>query len=137
MRGFLIRAAVVALGLWLASRIVPGIAIDSAGTLIAAALLLGIVNAILRPILVILTLPITLLTLGIFLLVINGLMIELVAWLLPGFHVPSLWPATLTAIVVSVTSWVVTGFIGGSGQVQVVTDPRVIELSRTRDGHYQ
>jgi putative membrane protein len=129
MRGFLIRAAVVALGLWLASRIVPGIAIDSAGTLI--------VNAILRPILVILTLPITLLTLGIFLLVINGLMIELVAWLLPGFHVPSLWPATLTAIVVSVTSWVVTGFIGGSGQVQVVTDPRVIELSRTRDGHYQ
>ena len=137
MRGFLIRAAVVALGLWLASRIVPGIAIDTPETLIAAAILLGIVNAILRPILVILTLPITLLTLGIFLLVINGLMIELVAWLLPGFHVPSLWPATLTAIVVSLTSWVVTGFIGSRGQVQDMTDPRVVELTRTRDGRYQ
>ena len=100
MRGFLIRAAVVALGLLLSSRIVPGVSIETTGTLILAALLLGVVNAVLRPLLIILTLPITLLTLGIFLLVINGLMIELVAWLLPGFHVASLWPAMLTAVVV-------------------------------------
>jgi hypothetical protein len=51
--------------------------------------------------------------------------------------VASLWPATLTAIVVSLTSWVVTGFIGSSGQVQVVTDPRIIELTRTSDGRYR
>ena len=87
--------------------------------------------------LIILTLPITLLTLGIFLLVINGLMVELVAWLLPGFHVASLWPATVTAVVVSLTSWVVTGFIGSSGQVQNMTDPRVIELTRMTDGRYR
>jgi len=91
MRGFLIRAAVVALGLWLASQIVPGVEIRSTGSLIAAALLLGIVNAFVRPILVILTLPITLLTLGLFLLVINGLMIELVSHFLTGFVVVGLW----------------------------------------------
>ena len=77
MEGFLIRAVVVGIGLWLASQIVPGIEFRSTETLIAAALLLGIVNALVRPIIVILTLPITLLTLGLFLLVINGLMAKI------------------------------------------------------------
>ena len=75
MEGFLIRAVVVGIGLWLASKIVGGIAFNSTETLIAAALLLGIINAFVRPVIVILTLPITLLTLGLFLLVINALMI--------------------------------------------------------------
>ena len=121
MRGFLIRAAVVALGLWLASQIVPGVEIRSTGSLVAAALLLGIVNAFVRPILVILTLPITLLTLGLFLLVINGLMIELVSHFLTGFVVNGLWPAILSAIVVGVTSWLMAGFIGPQGRIEVVT----------------
>ena len=125
MRGFLIRAAVVALGLWLASQIVPGVEIRSTGSLIAAALLLGVVNAFVRPILVILTLPITLLTLGLFLLVINGLMIELVSHFLKGFVVDGLWPAILTALVVSVTSWLMSGFIGPQGRIEVVTVHRV------------
>jgi putative membrane protein len=121
MRGFLIRAAVVALGLWLASQIVPGVEIRSTGALIAAALLLGVVNAVVRPILVILTFPITLLTLGLFLLVINGLMIELVSHFLDGFVVVGLWPAILCAIVVSITSWLMSGFIGPQGRIEVVT----------------
>ncbi len=121
MRGFLIRAVVVALGLWLASQIVPGVEIRSTGTLIAAALLLGVVNAFVRPILVILTFPITLLTLGLFLLVINGLMIELVSHFLTGFVVDGLWPAILTAVVVAVTSWLMSGFIGPQGRIEVVT----------------
>jgi putative membrane protein len=121
MRGFLIRAAVVALGLWLASQIVPGVEVRSVSSLIAAALLLGVVNAIVRPILVILTLPITLLTLGLFLLVINGLMIELVSHFLSGFVVVGLWPAILSAIVVSITSWLMSGFIGPQGRIEVVT----------------
>jgi len=121
MRGFLIRAAVVALGLWLASQIVPGVEIRSTGSLIAAALLLGVVNAFVRPILVILTLPVTLLTLGLFLLVINGLMIELVSHFLDGFVVDGLWPAIRCAIVVSVTSWLMSGFIGPQGRIEVVT----------------
>jgi putative membrane protein len=115
MRGFLIRAAVVALGLWLASQIVPGVEIRSTGALIAAALLLGVVNAVVRPILVILTFPITLLTLGLFLLIINGLMVELVAHFLKGFEVDGLWPAILTSLVVSLTSWVMSCFVGPAG----------------------
>ena len=121
MEGFLIRAVVVGIGLWLASRIVSGIGFDSNGTLIAAALLLGIVNAFVRPIIVILTLPITLLTLGIFLLVINALMIELVAYFLPGFIVAGFWSAIFAAIVVSLTSWVMSGWIGPRGRIEVVT----------------
>jgi len=121
MEGFLIRAVVVGIGLWLASKIVSGIGFDSNGTLIAAALLLGIVNAFVRPIVVILTLPITLLTLGIFLLVINALMIELVAYFLPGFVVAGFWSAIFAAIIVSLTSWVMSGWIGPRGRIEVVT----------------
>ena len=121
MRGFLIRAVVVAIGLWLASQIVPGVEIRSTGSLVAAALLLGIVNAFVRPILVILTLPITLLTLGLFLLVINGLMIELVSHFLGGFVVLGLWPAILASVVVAITSWLMSGFIGPQGRIEVVT----------------
>ena len=121
MEGFLIRAVVVGIGLWLASKVISGIGFDSTGTLIAAALLLGIVNAFVRPIIVILTLPITLLTLGIFLLVINALMIELVAYFLPGFVVAGFWPAIGAAIVVSLTSWVMSGWIGPRGRIEVMT----------------
>jgi putative membrane protein len=121
MEGFLIRAAVVGIGLWLASKIVPGVEFNSTGTLIAAALLLGIVNAFVRPIIVILTLPITLLTLGLFLLVINALMILLVAWFLPGFMVAGFWSAIGAAIVVSLTSWVMSGWIGPRGRIEVMT----------------
>jgi len=122
MQWFLVRAAVVAIGLWLASKIVPGVTIHSPGDLIAAALLLGIVNAFVRPILVILTFPITLLTLGLFLLVINGLMIELVAYFLKGFTVTGFWPAVFASIVVSLTSWVMSGWVGPPhGRIEVVT----------------
>jgi putative membrane protein len=121
MEGFLIRALLVAVGLWLASKIVPGIDFNTTGTLIAAALLLGIVNAFVRPIIIILTLPITLLTLGLFLLVINALMIMLVAWFLPGFLVAGFWSAVFAAIIVSLTSWVMSGWIGPRGRVEVIT----------------
>jgi putative membrane protein len=120
MVGFLIRAAVVALGLWVASRIVPGIAFTSTESLIWAALLLGVVNSIVRPVLVILTIPITILTLGLFLLVINGLMIELVAHFLKGFEVDGLGPAILTSLVVSLTSWVISSLVGPSGYEVIV-----------------
>lgn len=115
MNGFLIRAAVVAVGLWVASNIVPGISFTSTGSLIWTALVLGVVNAFVRPIMIVLTFPITILTLGLFLLVINGLMIELVAYFLSGFHVDGLWPAILTSVVVSLTSWVISWLVGPKG----------------------
>lgn len=126
MRGFVIRAAIVALGLWLASELLPGgVEIRNSGTLIAAAVLLAVINAIVRPVLIILTLPITLLTLGLFLLVINGLMIELVGAFLSGFQVHGLGSAILAAIIISITSWLVNGFIGHDGRVEVITVRRV------------
>jgi putative membrane protein len=115
MNGFLIRAAVVAVGLWVASGIVPGISFASTGTLIWTALALGVVNAFVRPIMILLTFPITILTLGLFLLVINGLMIELVAHFLTGFHVEGLGSAILTSLVVSLTSGVISSLVGPSG----------------------
>ena len=122
MEGFLIRAVVVGIGLWLASQIVWGVEFTSTQSLIAAALLLGVVNAFVRPVLIILTLPITLITLGFFLLVINGLMILLVASFLKGFIVLGFWPAFFTAIVVSLTSWVMSGWIGPpKGRIDVIT----------------
>ena len=120
MVGFLIRAAVVAVGLWVASLIVPGVSFTSNESLIWAALLLGVVNAIVRPILIILTIPITILTLGLFLLVINGLMVELVSHFLGGFQVAGLGTAILVSLVVSLTSWVISWFVGPRGLEVVV-----------------
>lgn len=115
MMGFLLRAVITAIGLWLASVLVPAVHIDSAGTLILAAILLGVVNAIVRPIAFILTLPITILTLGLFLLVLNTIMVWLVARIIPGFHAPWFMPAFLTAIIVWIVSWVGSSLIGHRG----------------------
>ena len=120
MLGFVLRLLIGALGLWLASELVPGIAVHGAWTLLGAALLLGIVNAVVRPLLVILTLPITVLTLGLFLLVINAATLGLVAWMLDNFTIAGFWPALLGAIVVSVTGWLASYFIGPRGRVEVI-----------------
>ena len=112
MVGFVLRAVIAALGLWLATRWVQGISIDSATTLLLAGLLLGVVNAFVRPVVTILTLPITLITLGLFLLVINAGMVGLVAAMLAGFHVQNFAAALLTAIIVTLTGWVGSWFIG-------------------------
>ncbi|ODT86922.1 phage holin family protein [Phenylobacterium sp. SCN 70-31] len=106
MAKFLIRAVIAALGLWVASRFVPGVHMDDTGTLVLAALLLGIVNAVVRPVVVILTLPLTLLTLGLFLLVVNAGMIGLVAWFLEGFRVDGLIPGVLAAVITGLASWI-------------------------------
>jgi putative membrane protein len=120
MAGFIVRLLVVALGLWLASEWVPGIEIKGVWTLIGAALLLGIVNAVVRPLLIILTLPFTILTLGLFLLVINAAMLGLVAWMFEHFTLSGFWPALLGSIVVSVTGWLASYFIGPRGRVEVI-----------------
>lgn len=125
MIGFLLRVLIVAIGLWVASKIVPGVTIDDAGTLLIAALLLGVVNAFVRPVVVILTLPLTILTLGLFLLVINAAMVSLVAWLLDGMVVAGFWSALFGAIVVSVTGWIASGFIGDQGRVEKMPATRV------------
>ena len=119
MIGFLARLLIVALALWLASEWVPGIEIRGAWTLLGAALLLGLVNAIVRPLLVLLTLPFTLITLGLFLLVINAAMLGLVAWAFDDFSIAGFWPALFGAIVVSVIGWVASALIGPRGRIEV------------------
>jgi putative membrane protein len=118
MRGFVVRLLITALGLWIAARLLPGIAFVSTRALIVSALVLGFVNALIRPVIFILTLPLTILTLGLFILVVNGISLALVAWLVPGFHVAGLWSATWGAIIVSLTSWVASHFVGGSGRIE-------------------
>lgn len=109
MLGFLIRTALVALGLWLATDWVSGVSIDTPSTLILAGILLGVVNSIVRPIAILLTLPMTIVTLGLFLLVINAGMVALVAWMLPGMHVAGFGAAFWTSILVSLVSSSVPG----------------------------
>jgi putative membrane protein len=106
MMRFLLRATIAALGLWLATELVSGIRIATPGTLVLAALLLGVCNALVRPILVVLTLPITVVTLGLFLLVVNAAVFALVAALIPGFTVAGFLPALLGSLVVSVVGWI-------------------------------
>ena len=118
--GFLTRVIVVAFGLWLAAALVPGIRVEGTWTLLGAAVLLGIVNAVVRPVLVILTLPFTILTLGLFLLVINAAMLGLVAAMFRGFVIDGFGSAILGAIVVSLTGWLASWFIGPRGRVEVI-----------------
>ena len=112
MLRFLIQAVVTALGLWLASEVVDGVEVLSSGSLIAAAVLLGIVNALVRPVLTFITFPITVITFGLFLLVVNAATIGLVAMLLGGFNVDGLLPGIGAAIITGLVSWIAGWFIG-------------------------
>jgi putative membrane protein len=111
---------ITAFGLWIAQAIVPGVEIRDLGTLFLAALLLGIVNAFVRPLIVILTLPITVLSLGLFLLVVNAAMLAIVAALLDGFVLHGFFPAVFGSLVISITSWIAAWYIGPHGWIEVI-----------------
>jgi len=120
MAGLILRTLVAALGLWLAAMLVPGIEIRGAWTVLGSALLLGLVNAVVRPLAILITLPITVLTLGLFLLVINAAMLGLVAWAFDHFYIAGFWSALLGAVVISITGWLASWFIGPRGHVEVI-----------------
>jgi len=101
MNSFVIRWLATALGIGVAAQLLPGIQVDGVWPTVVAALLLGLVNATLRPILLLLTLPLTILTLGLFALVINGAMLALVASLVKGVHVAGFGSAILGAVIIS------------------------------------
>jgi putative membrane protein len=111
MARFLVHWLVVALGLWVADWLLPGVSIGSTTALLVAALVLGFINAVVRPILQLLSLPITVLTLGLFYFVVNGIAFALAAAIVPGFHVSSLFQAILGALVLSIVSWFVGQFL--------------------------
>lgn len=110
--GFLLHWAVVTAALWVAAYLIPGVTVGSLPALLVAALVLGLVNALVRPVLTILTLPITILTLGLFYFVVNGAAFALAAALVPGFDVAGFGSAMLGAFVVSLISWAIGGGLG-------------------------
>lgn len=108
---FILHALATAVGFWIASRIVPGVHVDTTLALVEGGLVLGIINALVRPVLVILTLPLTIITLGLFLLVVNAVTLWLVTLLIHAIHIHGLWHLILTVIVLGLTSWVASFLI--------------------------
>ena len=119
MNGIILRTLIIMLGLYLASMLISGVQIVGTGTFIIAAVLLGLVNAFVRPVAILLTLPITIVTLGLFLFVLNAAMFGLVAAMLDNFSVAGLGSAILGAIVVSITSTIASWYIGPDGRYKV------------------
>jgi putative membrane protein len=120
MSGFWVRLLITACGLMLAAWLLDGIHLDGLLPLFLAALVLGVVNAIVRPVMLILTLPITLVTLGLFLFVLNGAMLGLSALIVPGFIIDGFWTALFGAIIVSFTGMLANWFIGPKGHVEIL-----------------
>jgi putative membrane protein len=124
MQGFLVRTLVTAVGLALAAWIVPGIAVTGPGTLVVAALLIGIINGFVRPVVILLTLPLTIVTFGLFLLVVNAGMFGLVAWMLPGFSLSGFFAALFGWAIVSIFAWIASWYIGPDGRYQIIVIER-------------
>ena len=124
MNGIILRTLIIMLGLFLASVIIPGVEISGTGSFILAALLLGLVNAFVRPVAFLLTLPLTIVTLGLFLFVLNAAMFGLVASVLDNFVVAGFWSAVFGAIIVSLTSTIASWYIGPDGRYEVIVIQR-------------
>ena len=119
--GFLARVLVNALAILLTAAVVPGIELRSPLAALGAGLVLGLINAVIRPILLVLTLPLTLVTLGLFIFVLNAFCLWLTSGLVKGFEIHGFWSALLGALLVSVVSWLVTTFVSDRGPVVVIT----------------
>lgn len=124
MQGIIVRTLIIMLGLFFASRFIDGVSIASGPVFLFAALLLGLVNAFVRPVMLVLTLPLTVITLGLFIFVLNAAMFGLVAWLLDGFHVSGFWAALFGAIVVSITSTIASWCVGKNGRYEIYVGKR-------------
>ena len=124
MIGFLLRWSMNLLALMVAASLIKGIRIDGVAMGILAAGILGVVNAVIRPLVMLLTLPITILTLGLFTLVINAVMLQIVASLVPGFTIETFSAALVGALIISLISWVLNIFVSGDGKVVYIRTSR-------------
>jgi putative membrane protein len=128
MRGLLIRFLVTGVAVFLAAQIVPGIRIDSASAGVAAIIVLAVLNALVRPILYLFTLPFIVLSLGLFMVIINALLLQLAAYLVKGFVVEGFWDAVLGAVLISLVSTILNLWVSEEGRVEMVVHrkPRVV-----------
>ena len=125
LNDFLIHWGIMSLSLWVASLVFSGLKFDSKSSLITSALMLGFANAVIRPILIFLTLPLTLITLGFFLLVINALMLMLVSSLVKGFEVSGFWTAFFVGIFIAVFSLFIEAFLPGNAPLLIPNAPSI------------
>lgn len=121
MQGTIVRWVLNVIGLAVADWLLSGISVDDSLSFFVTALVLGFVNAVVRPLAILFTLPATVLTMGLFLWVINGAMLALVAWIVPTFHVAGLWSAMVGSLVIGAVAWAGNLFIGPAGRVEVIT----------------
>jgi putative membrane protein len=105
---FLLRLLLNGVAVFLAAQLIPGIGIASPGAALAAGIVLGLVNAVIRPVLILLTLPATVLTLGLFIFIVNAICLALAAWFVPGFTISGFWAALCGAVVISIISWLLS-----------------------------
>ncbi|MHB9097479.1 MAG: phage holin family protein [Syntrophales bacterium] len=117
MRGVLLRWVVLTAAVLAASWFLDGIRVDSLVSAVLAAAMLGLLNAFLRPLLIILTLPLNIVTLGLFTFLINALMLKIASELIPGFTVRGFWTAVIGALIIGLVSWLLNAFIGGRGKM--------------------
>ena len=108
---FLLRVLLNAVAVFLAAQLIPGIGVSGAGAALWAGLVLGLVNAVIRPVLILLTLPVTFFTLGLFIFVINAACLGLAAWVVPGFTISGFWAALFGALVISIVSWLLSALL--------------------------
>lgn len=122
MAAFLIRWFVTTVAVFVATKLVPGIKCDPVSALLGASLLLGIINAFVRPLLLLLSLPFIIVTMGFFIFVVNALLLMFVSTLIPSFHVEGFWSAFFGAIIISLVSWLLSSFFRTSdGEIHSIT----------------
>src|SRR5215510_12099439 len=117
MRGIFVRWAVSAVALWLTSSVVGGVQVRGVGSLLLAAAMIGVINAFVRPVVLLLTLPLSILTFGLFVLVVNAAMLALASAFVPGFEVHGFWSALWGWLLLSVFTFVINVLIGAHGSV--------------------
>ena len=133
MTAFVIRWLVTTVAVLIAAHLIPGISYEGWGTLLGASLMLGIINAFVRPILLLLSLPWIILTMGLFIFVINALLLMLVSKIVPAFQVAGFWSAFFGAIVISFVSWLLSSFFRGSdGRFHVITHHAATKRANAR-----
>ena len=120
MKGLFIRWLILTAAIYLAARFIDGIEVQGFVPAFLAAAALGVLNALLRPVLIILTLPLNILTLGLFTFVINALLLKMASGVISGFEVHGFWPALFGALIISLVSWLLSSFISDRGRVEVI-----------------
>lgn len=133
MAAFLIRWVVTTIAVFVAEKLIPGIRCDTTGALLGASLLLGIINAFVRPVLLLLSLPFIIVTMGLFIFVVNALLLMLVSSLIPAFHVDGFWSAFFGAIIIGIVSWALSSFFRTSdGHIHAITHHPSIKKADAR-----